>query len=83
MLGPLVDGVLGIADTAIIPTELAAGDVPRDFQLFEGSADGVHTLLTDGGQSSRGVVPVVAEGKHHGEQPFGFQGQIFVPQMIV
>ena len=58
-------------------------DVPGPFQLFQGGADAVRALLADFGQASGGVVPVLRQGQHHGEQPFGFQRQSRIAQVVV
>ena len=71
----------GMADIrariAALPVpQLVADDVPGAFQLPQRPADGVHALLADCSQPPRGVIPLVGEGEHHGEQPLGFQGQL-------
>ena len=43
----------------------------------------VRALLADFGQPPGGVVPVLRQGQHHGEQPFGFQRQPRVAQVVV
>ena len=43
----------------------------------------VRALLADFCQASGGVVPVLRQGQHHGEQPFGFQRQPRVAQVVV
>ena len=57
--------------------------VPGPLQLLQGEADAVRALFADFGQASGGVVPVLRQGQHHGEQPFGFQGQPRIPQVVV
>lgn len=39
--------------------------------------------LADFRQASSGVVPVLRQVQHHGEQPFGFQRQPCVAQVVV
>ena len=78
-----VDDVLRVGNASVGSAKLAAHDVPGLFQFPNGLADGVHALLADGGQPPRGVVPLVRQGEHHGQQALGFQRQIRVPQMVV
>ena len=43
----------------------------------------IRTFLADFRQTSGGVVPILRQGQHHGEQPFGFQRQPRVAQVVV
>ena len=62
---------------------IAADDVARLFQLTQRPADGVHALLADGRKAPCGVIPLVRQGEHHGQQPLGFQTQGCVLQVVV
>lgn len=50
---------------------------------MDGGPDGVPALAVDPGQPGQGVVPVLRETEHLGQQSLGFQGQGFVPQVMV
>ena len=82
-LGLFVDDVLGVRNTPVGPAKLAADDVARLFQLLDGTADSVHTLLADGGKPPCAVIPVLREREEHGQQPLGFQRQGCIFQMII
>ena len=82
-LGLLVNNILRICDPPVGPAKLAADDVTRLFQFLDGVADGLHSLLADGGEAPGAVVPIVREGQEHGQQPFGFQRQGGILQMMV
>ena len=51
----LIDDILRVRDSASGVPQLAAPQVAAFLQFLEGRADGVHTLLTDGGKSSGGI----------------------------
>ena len=78
-----IDGVLGVGDPAFTVTNLAADKVASGLQLFQRRADGVHSLLADGGKPAGGVVPLVCQGEHLGQQTDGFQRQTGVPQVVI
>lgn len=82
-MGCLVDDILHIHDLALAVPEPIADYVPGPLQLLQGGTDAVRTLLADFGQASGDVVPVLWQGQHHGEQPFGFQRQPRIPQVVV
>lgn len=82
-MGRFVDDILHIHNLALAIPEPVADYVSGSFQLFQGGADAVRALLTDFGQAPGGVVPVLRQGQHHGEQPFGFQRQPRVAQVVV
>ena len=82
-MGRLVDDILHIHDLALAVPEPVADYVPGPLQLLQGGADAVRALLADFGQAPGGVVPVLRQGQHHGEQPFGFQRQPRIPQVVV
>ena len=82
-MGRLVDDILHIHDLALAVSETVADYVPSPLQLLQGGAYAVRALLADFGQASGGVVPVLRQGQHHGEQPFGFQRQPCVAQVVV
>lgn len=82
-MGRLVDDILHVHDLALAVPEPIADYVPGPLQLLQGGANAVRALLTDFRQAPGGVVPVLRQGQHHGEQPFGFEGQPRVAQMVV
>lgn len=51
--------------------------------FLQSGSDAVRTLLADFGWASGDVVPILRQGQHHGERPFGFQRQPRVAQMVV
>ena len=72
-MGRLVDDILHIHDLALAVPQPIADYVSGALQLLQGRTDAVRTLLADLGQAPGGVVPVLQQRQHHGEQPFGFQ----------
>lgn len=52
-----------------------ADKVAVRFQFLERCADGVHALLADGGKSAGGIIPLVGQREHFGQQTDGFQRQ--------
>lgn len=82
-MGCFVGDILHIHDLALAVPEPIADYVPGPLQLLQGGTDAVRTLLADFRQAPGGVVPVLRQGQHHGEQPFGFEGQPRVAQMVV
>ena len=82
-MGRLIDDILHIHDLALAVPKPVADYVPGPFQLFQGGADAVRALLADFCQAPGSVVPVLRQRQHHGEQPFGFQGQLCVAQVVV
>ena len=82
-MGRFVDDILHVHDLAFAVPEAVADDVPGPFQLLQGRADAVRTLLADLRKAPGGVVPVLWQGQHHGEQPLGFQRQARIPQVMV
>ena len=51
--------------------------------FLQSGSDAVRTLLADFGWASGDVVPILRQGQHHGERPFGFQRQPRVAQVVV
>ena len=82
-MGRLVDDILHIHDFALAVPEAVVDYVPGSLQLLQGGADAVRALLADFGQAPGGVVLVIRQGQHHGEQPFGFQGQPRIVQVMI
>lgn len=74
-MGRLVDDILHIHDLAFAVPEPIADYVSGSLQLLQGGANAIRTLLADFSQAPGGVVSVLRQGQHHGEQPFGFQRQ--------
>ena len=58
-------------------------DVSGTCLFIQIGADAVRSLFADFRKAPGGVVPVLRQGQHHGEQPFGFQGQASVAQVVV
>ena len=52
-------------------------------QLPDPAADAVDAVLADAGKPLHGVVPVLRQRQHEGQQPLRFQGQRPVPQVVV
>ena len=44
---------------------------------------GVDAFPVDKGQAFQRIVPIFRQGEHLRKQPLGFQGQVFVPQVVV
>ena len=82
-MGCLIDDILHIHDFALAVSQPIADYVPGSFQLLQGGTNAVRTLLADFRKPPGGVVPVLRQGQHHGEQPFGFEGQPRVAQVVV
>ena len=82
-MGRLVDGILYIHDLALSVSETVADYVPNPLQFLQSGINAVRALLADFCKASGGVVPVLRQGQHHGEQPFGFQRQPRVAQVVV
>ena len=77
-----MNGVLLLQLARLVPDPLA-GDVPGSLQFLDGGANGADALLADVGQAGDGTIPVLWQGKHHGQQPFGLQAEEPVPQVDV
>ena len=61
----VLDGtVLAISVPAAFPNQIAVG-----FQFLNANPDAVHAVLTDTGQPSGGVVPILWQGEHERQQP--------------
>ena len=58
-------------------------DVLGTRPVLQSGSDVVRALLADVRQAPGGVIPVLRQRQHHGEQPFGFQGQPCIPQVVV
>ena len=58
-------------------------DVLGTRPVLQSGSDVVRALLADFRQAPGGVIPVLWQRQHHGEQPFGFQGQPCIPQVVV
>ena len=82
-MGRLVDDILHIHDLSLTVPQAVTDYVPGPFQLFQGGADAVRSFLADFREPPGGVVPVLRQGQHHGEQPFGFQRQSRIAQVVV
>ena len=82
-MGCLIDDILHIHDFALAVSQPIADYVPGSFQLLQGGTNAVRTLLADFRKPPGGVVLVLRQGQHHGKQPFGFQGQPRVAQVVV
>ena len=82
-MGCFVDDILHVHDFSLAVPQPIADYVSGPLQLLQGGADAVRALLADFGQAPGGVVPVLRQGQHHGEQPFGFQRQPCVAQVVV
>ena len=71
-MGRLVDGILYIRDLALAVSETVADYVSSPLQFLRGGIKAVRALLADFRQAPSGVVPVLRQGQHHREKPFGF-----------
>ena len=58
-------------------------DVLGTRPVLQSGSDVVRALLADFRQAPGGVIPVLRQRQHHGEQPFGFQGQPRIAQVVV
>ena len=58
-------------------------DVPGPLQLIDGGTNSVLALPVDMAQAGQGVIPIFREAKYLRQQALGFQGQGFVPQVVV
>ena len=58
-------------------------DVLGTRPVLQSGSDVVRALLADFRQAPGGVIPVLRQRQHHGEQPFGFQRQPRVAQVVV
>ena len=75
----VLDGtILTIAIPAAFPNQITIG-----FKLLNTDPDAVHAVLTDTGQPSGGVVPILWQREHKRQQTLCLQGQGLVPQMVV
>ena len=63
--------------------EPTACDVLGTRPFLQSGANAVRIILADFRKASGGVVPVLRQEQHHGEQPFGFQRQFRVAQVMV
>ncbi len=79
----LINHILVGAELAARVGGLAALDVPRLFQLIDCGADRVLAFPVDNSQAGKGVVPILRQREHLGQQALCFQAQALVPQMIV
>ena len=70
-----MDRIFNISELPVLIAEALPGEIPVPLQLLQGGANAIRTLLADFSQAPGGVVPVLRQGQHHGEQPFGFQRQ--------
>ena len=56
-------------------------DVLGTRPFLQSGADAVRALLADFRQAPGGVVPVLRQGQHHGDQPIGFRGHSRIAQV--
>ena len=82
-LGLFVDGINHVGHLAPAVPVLLAGDVPGLFQLPHRCPYGVDAFPVDKGQAFQRIVPIFRQGQHLRKQALGFQGQVFVPQVMV
>ena len=82
-MGFLIDYILGIHDFPALATKLMALHVACLFQFLNRGVDRVHTFLADGGEAAFGVVPLIREGEHHGQQPLRFQRKLRILQVMI
>ena len=78
-----MDHILVAGKLALFVGGLAALDVTAFLQLLDGGAYRVLALPVDGGQAGEGVVPVLRQRQHLGQQSLGLQRQALIAQMIV
>ena len=81
--GLLQDRVLDAAKPPVGVTDSFTDNVPRILQLPDRSTNAVHSIPAYPGKSFGGVVPILRQGQHEGQQPLRFQRQCRVPQMMV
>ena len=78
-----VNGVLDSGHFAFLVASLPPCDISGFFKLPNGGTDSVDTFPVDVGQPCKGIVPILRQGQHEGQQPLRFQRQRRVPQMMV
>ena len=81
--GLFVDDVLVAAELAALVRGLVALDVPGPLQFVDSGTNSVLALPVDVAQAGQGIVPIFREAKYLRQQALGFQGQGFVPQVVV
>ena len=82
-LRPLQNGVLDGAKLPVLVADARPDEIAVCLQLPDPAADAVDAALADAGKPLHGVVPVLWQRQHEGQQPLRFQGQRPVPQVVV
>lgn len=77
------DGVFQIGKPPLSIPKPTTFYIPRLFQLLNGSANTVYTILADAGKPLCGIIPIFWQGQHERKQTFCFQGKLPVTQMMV
>lgn len=65
-----INDILHIHDLALAVPDTVADNVPRLLQFPEDRTNAVGPLLADRRQPSCGIVPLLREGQHHGQQMY-------------
>ena len=82
-LRPLQNGVLDGAKLPVLVADARPDEIAVRLQLPDPAADAVDAVLADAGKPLHGVVPVLRQRQHEGQQSLRFQGQRPVPQAVV
>ncbi len=67
----------------VLVADARPDEIAVRLQLPDPAADAVDTVLADAGKPLHGVVPVLRQRQHEGQQPLRFQRQRHIPQMVV
>ena len=78
-----IDHIVRTTQTPLRIPLAGADDVTGNFQLPHRGADRVDLLAVDLGQAAQGIIPVLRQRQHLGEQSLRLQRQAAVPQMVV
>ena len=67
-----MNSVLNISELPVFITNTLPGQVAVPLQFFQGGGDRINAILADLGKTFGGIVLILRQGQHQGEQPFGF-----------
>lgn len=81
--GLFQDRVLDGSKLSVGITDTLPDHITLFLQLPYPGANAVHAILADTGKALHGVVPILRQRQHKGEQALRFQGKVGVPQMVV
>ena len=58
-------------------------EIPCVLKLPESCQNSIGAFFADHRKSFCRELPAIVEGQHLGEQPHGFEGQVFIPEMVI